>query len=252
MYRNNSLKAKLASDQNCIGCWLSLGSASAAEIVAQAGFDALLIDHEHGPPDLAVAVDQLRAIWPSGATLLMRIAGHGSAHVRQALDMGIEGLVIPGVENAADAEAVVAACRFPPRGRRGISSTVRASTYGLGFRNYLETAHENLLIMCQIESAGAVENIAAIAAVDGVDVLFIGPNDLSGSIGKPAAFDDPEVKALFERAEQRIVDSGKPLGGVPYGGASAKELFARGYRFVTPASDSALLREAARAAAGTT
>ena len=252
MYRNNSLKAKLVSDQNCIGCWLSLGSASAAEIVAQAGFDAILIDHEHGPRDLTVAADQLRAVWPSGTTFLMRIPSYEPAYVSQALDMGIEGLVIPGIESAAEAEAVVAACRFPPRGRRGISSVVRASTYGLGFRDYLETAHENLLIMCQIESAEAVENIPAIAAVEGVDVLFIGPNDLSGSIGKPATFDDPDVKALFERAEQRIVDSGTPLGGVIYGGASADELFARGYRFVTPASDSALLISAARAAAGTT
>ena len=219
-----------------------------ADVLAGAGFDAFIIDHEHGPHDITAALAQMRAAAASETTILMRVPGHDPTYVRQALDAGVEGLLIPNVVSAADAEAVVAACRYPPQGQRGVGHRViRASGFGRQAGAYLASVNDRLAIICQIESADAIDNVAAIGAVDGVDALFIGPADLSASIGKPGAFDDAEVEALIARAEAQILDSGVPLGGVLYGGNSARGLFDKGYRLIAPVGDVALLRDGARA-----
>ena len=156
--------------------------------------------------------------------------------------------MIPSVETAAAARAAVAACRYPPDGLRGYAAgVVRASTFGLE-PGYLAKANGNLLLVLQIESAAAVENAAEICAVEGVDVVFIGVNDLGGSIGRLEQLDHPDVRSLVRRAEEVILASGKPMGTVPSAEASWQELFARGYRMVVGPHDVILLREAARAA----
>ena len=248
MSRPNRLKSRLAAGDACVGCWLALGSAAVADVLAGAGFDAFIIDHEHGPHDITAALAQMRAAATAETTILMRVPSHDPTYLRQALDAGVEGLLIPNVVSAADAEAVVAACRYPPQGQRGVGHRViRASDFGRDAAAYLASANARLAIICQIESAPAIDNVPALGAVDGIDALFIGPSDLSASIGKPGAFDDPEVQALIARAEARILETGTPLGGVLYGSESARSLFDKGYRFVAPVGDVALLRDGARA-----
>ena len=248
MSRPNRLKSRLAAGDACVGCWLTLGSAAVADVLAGAGFDAFIIDHEHGPHDITAALGQMRAAATGETTIVMRVPGHDPTYVRQALDAGVEGLLIPNVVSADDAEAVVAACRYPPQGQRGVGHRViRASDFGRKAGEYLASANDRLAIICQIESADAIDNVAAIGAVDGVDALFIGPVDLSASNGKPGAFDDPEVQALIARAEARILEASMPLGGVLYGSESARSLFDKGYRLVAPVGDVALLRDGARA-----
>ena len=248
MHRRNAFKSRMRAGEQTIGCWLHLNSGIAAELLALAGFDALIIDHEHGPGDLAGAIQAMQAMSATRASPILRVPANDPVAIKRALDIGVEGIMIPGVNSAAEASAAVAACRYPPHGIRGAAyGMVRASDYGLATKAYADGLHDNLLIICQIETATAVEAIPDIAAVDGVDMLFIGPNDLSGSIGKLGRFDDPEYLALKRRAEETILASGALLGGLATPVEGPDEMLRRGYCLVTAASDVSLLRDAARA-----
>ena len=248
MYRPNSLKARLAAGDGVFGAWVGSGSPANAEIMAHAGFDFLIIDQEHGSGEIADAVASLRAAEASGTPCIVRAPWNDPVWLKRMLDAGADSLMIPSVENATAATAAVRACRYPPDGIRGYAaSVVRASTFGLE-PGYLHKANANLLLVLQIESAAAVEQAAAICAVEGVDVVFIGVNDLAGSIGRLEQLDHPDVRALVRRAEEVILASAKPMGTVPSAGASWRELFQRGYRMVAGPHDMALLRDAARLA----
>jgi 4-hydroxy-2-oxoheptanedioate aldolase len=246
MYRENSLKKRLAAGKKALGFWLQAESILAAELLGYAGYDFGIIDHEHASGTLIGAVGLLQAASAGGATMMMRVPWNDPVYLKRALDTGIEGVMIPMIETAEEARAAVAACRFPPRGIRGnATGGIRGSDYGLAQRRYLDTHHEQLLVMCQVETARTVENIPEIAQVDGVDVLFIGPNDLASSIGRPSRFDDPEVMALLARAETAIKQSGKLMAAVPYGPYGWQELFDRGHDLVVGAGDLALIRAGA-------
>ncbi len=249
MYRENSLKRRLDSGRKCLGCWLHLESPVATEIVGQAGFDFVIIDHEHGAGDLKGAIAHLQALSATPTTVCMRVPWNDPVYLKRALDIGVEGVMIPMIETAEQARAAVAACRYPPAGIRGNAATlIRAADYGARTADYVRTAADNLVIMCQVETAETIENVEEIAAVEGVDVLFIGPYDLSGSIGRPGAFDDPEVAGLIRRAEDAIRATGKPMAAVPYGEYGWQDLFDRGYALIAGASDVGILREASAAA----
>jgi 4-hydroxy-2-oxoheptanedioate aldolase len=154
--------------------------------------------------------------------------------------------MVPSVDTAEQAERAARACRYPPAGFRGSAyQVVRGAGYGIGTADYPKTIAENLVIICQVESLAAVENIPEIAAVDGVDMLFIGPNDLGGSIGRFGELGHADLVALIDRAERAIKASGKKLGGIPFAGQSAAQLFARGYDMVLAATDVSLMRDAA-------
>jgi len=246
MYRENSFKRRLLAGGRGYGCWLHLCSPIAAEVLALAGYDAMIIDHEHGSGDLIGAIQIMQAISATPAAPIIRVPWNDPVALKRALDTGPEGVMIPSINSADEARAAVAACRYPPDGARGAAyGLVRASNYGLAAKDYFENVRDNLLIMCQIETAGAVDAIPDIAATDGVDMLFIGPIDLSGSVGKLGRFDDAEVIALRERAEDEIKASGKLLGGLAVPHLSIADMTARGYDFVTAASDISLLRDAA-------
>jgi 4-hydroxy-2-oxoheptanedioate aldolase len=207
-----------------------------------------VIDQEHGAGGMADAVAALRAAESSGTPCIVRAPWNDPIWLKRILDAGAEAVMIPSVETAAAALAAVRACHYPPQGTRGYAAgVVRASTFGLE-PNYTHKANENLLTVLQIESAAAVAQAAEICAVEGVDVVFIGVNDLAGSIGRLEQLDHPEVRSLVRRAEEIILASGKPMGTVPSAGASWKELFARGYRMVVGPHDIILLRDAARLA----
>ena len=248
MFRPNSLKARLAAGDSVYGAWVGSGTAINAEIMAHIGFDFLCLDQEHGCGEMADAVGMMQAVEASGTPCMVRAPWNDPIWLKRILDAGAQSLMIPQVETAELAAAAVAACRYPPPGTRGYAAgVVRASTYGLE-PDYVAKANENLLLVLQIESAAAVEQAAEICAVEGVDVVFIGVNDLAGSIGRLEQLDHPDVRRLVERVEDIVLASGKAMGTVPSAGASWQELFARGYRFVVGPHDVVMLREAAKAA----
>lgn len=248
MFRPNKLKQKLARGEKAVGSWLFSTSADMAEILALAGFEAFMIDHEHGAGSLTGAIEQHRAIASvSDATVLMRIPSNDPVYIKRALDAGVEGLMVPLVNTAAEAQAVVDACRYPPNGFRGAGfGAARAGGYGLDAADYRANIDDNLLIICQIETKQAVENIEEIAAVDGIDMLFIGPNDLSGSINLLAEHDHPDVIALFTEARDKIKASPASLGCISKGLEQTNVMLDQGFDFLLCAGDTGLVAEGAR------
>jgi 4-hydroxy-2-oxoheptanedioate aldolase len=247
MFQENRLKRRVAAGEQVYGAWLSLASPAVAELMAGAGFDFLIVDQEHGAGSLQDAAHMLRAIEAMGCPAIVRVPWNDQVYIKRILDLGAQSLMIPMVESAEEAEAAVAACRYPPLGRRGYAApAMRCSGYGLA-PDYVARAHEELFLIVQIESAAAAERAEAIAAVAGVDMVLIGVNDLAGSIGRLERLDHPEVDALVRRAEAGIRAAGKPLGTVPSARRDTAGLFADGYRLVAGAGDSILLCQAARA-----
>lgn len=221
-----------------------MGSAASAEILSHCGYDALLIDHEHSPGGLETAVDQLRAIAPTPTTTLVRLSDNIAAPVKQVLDAGAEGILAANVEDADTLDTIVSAALYPPLGRRGAHFTVsRAARWGLDGDAYAERAADELLVIGMIESAAGVAAIPEMAKVRHVDMFFIGPLDLSASIGVMGRYADPAFVDLLDEAERRTREAGIALGGASMPGHDAAALFGRDYRFVTTASDVGLLRD---------
>jgi len=248
MFRDNPLLPRLEGGPPLVGCWSHLVSPMAAEVVALCGYDFVLIDNEHGPASLSESTAIMQAVSGTGVATMMRVPWNDPVYIKRALDTGIEGLMIPAVEDAAAAACAVAACRYPPEGIRGVAYAVtRAADYGLKLAEYAEAANDNLVVMCQVETAKTVDNIAEIGAIEGIDVLFIGPFDLSASMGKAGRFDDPQVADTLARAEAAILATGKAMGGICRPDDGARAMLARGYKLLITNSDATLLRDAARA-----
>ena len=247
MYRKNSLKQRLVNGEKALGCWSFLGNPQVVEILSLAGFDYLVLDQEHGLGDPSTLAAQLQAMSATPTVGVVRVPWNDHVYLKRVLDVGAEAVLIPCIDTADEARAAVAACLYPTKGRRGTAAgSVRASNYGMA-SDYVATCAENLLIACQIESAKAVENIDEILAVDGIDLIFIGPFDLSATVGQMGNLKHPEVARLIGRAEDRIKAAGRPMGTVPHPGCTWKDMFARGYQFVNAGSDVARLRDGALA-----
>jgi 2-keto-3-deoxy-L-rhamnonate aldolase RhmA len=248
MEQQSRFKEWLTGDTPAIGCWLHLFSPIAAEVVAQAGYDCVMIDLEHGPGGLMDAIALMQAVQGRDCAPLLRVAANDPVRIKRALDTGIAGIMVPAVDSKVEAEAVVEACCYPPEGRRGMApSIVRASDYGANWRGYVERAARDLLIICQIESAAAARAAGEIAAVEGVDMLFLGPFDLSAALGYVGQPDHPEIQACIAEIEQAAKAAGKLLGGIPTPARPAEALFAAGYDLVLADFDLVLLRDGARA-----
>lgn len=243
MYRRNAVKTRLHVGENVLGCWTALGSPAVVELLGFAGFDYIVLDQEHGLGDLGPLVAQLQALSATPATAVVRVPWNDHVVLKRVLDTGAEGVMIPSIETAEEARTAVAACRYPPLGRRGAaSSSARASQYGMA-ADYVATCAGNLLIVLRIESAKGVANIDSILEVPGIDVIFIGPHDLSGTVGQLGNLKHPEVAGLIARAEQQARAAGTPMGTVPHPGATWRDMFERGYRFVNAGSDVSRLRD---------
>jgi len=244
--RETGFKARLLARRPALCCLSNMASPVAAEILGHAGYDAVMIDMEHGPGDMLNTVAQLQALAGTGAAALVRVPENAAVHLKRVLDAGPDGVMVPAVSTRAEAEKAVAACRYPPQGIRGVAHPIaRAANYGVDVDRYIGETEKNLLIICQIETLAGVDNAAAIAATDGIDMIFIGPMDLSASAGR---FDEPDhadVSELIERVERDVAAAGKMLGGLATAGRPAANLFNRGYRLVIDAIDIALLRDAA-------
>ncbi|TVQ29552.1 MAG: aldolase [Geminicoccaceae bacterium] len=248
MRRGNLLKQKLARGERLAGLWVQSASPTNAEIAVLAGFEVALIDNEHGPAGLETTIAMLRAVEAAGGMPIVRVPWNDQVYLKRVLDLGANSLMLPMIQTAAEAKAAVAACRYPPLGNRGYAASIaRASNYGLD-TTYLQHAHEDLLLILQIESKAALEAIPAIAGIDGVDMLFIGANDLAGSIDHLERLDAPPAAALIEDAEEAVRSSGAWMGTIPRAGHEPQALYAKGHRLVIGPSDLALLRDAARRA----
>ena len=240
MATGNPLKRKLQAGQPCFGAWMLSTSADMAEILAYAGLDFLVLDHEHGQGSIDDAIGQLRAMKGSDCIGVLRTPSNDHVYIKRALDAGVGGIMVPNVSSAAEARRVVDACRYAPTGVRGAFGGMRAMNYGFN-PGYYENSFENLLVVVQVENAGAIDAIPEIAAVEGIDVIFIGPRDLSATLGKLNQFDDPLVRGQIDRAADAILAAGKLLGSTAVSGKVAKQMAARGYRFLIPGSDVTLL-----------
>lgn len=241
-------KDRLKGGRPALGCLLDMASPIAAEIVAAAGYDCVMIDLEHGPGGLLDATAQMQAVSGYACAPLVRVPENAAVHLKRALDAGPAGVMVPMVDSGEAARTAVSACRYPPRGVRGVAHTIaRASGYGTGLDRYLARGEEELLVICQIETREGVDNAAVIAGSEGVDMVFVGPMDLSASAGH---FNDPdhrEVDALMRRVEAAATAAGTLLGALATPGRPAAALFERGYHLVLDAVDVVLLRDAARA-----
>lgn len=256
MLRPNPVKARLRDGKNCLGLWLVSNSALAAEMVAQAGFDFVLIDHEHGPGDLMGVIGQtqaLRAGAPEsgpdgGPAVFLRVPWNDPVYIKRALDTGVEGIMVPYVETAEAARAAVAACKYPPAGNRGCAiGAIRATGFGSERKPYWDRINDEVAVILQIETPKGVDNVAEIAAVEGIDVLFVGPTDLTVSAGYDPTDPPPEALALIARAEAAIKATGIAMATVPYYGSGPQDMFDRGYALAVQNSELTLIRAAARA-----
>lgn len=248
MARAIDVKGRMLGGEQIFGGFVNASSPVIAEVMALAGYDCLMIDREHGAGDILNAQMQVTALRTTECAALMRVPANDPAELKRALDIGLDGVMIPAIDNAAQARAAVAACRYPPAGMRGMAAgVVRASGYGTDLANYMARGVHQLLVMCQIETASGLERVDEIAAVDGVDMLFVGPYDLSANLGHLGAPDHPDVDAAIARVEVAARRTGKLLGIIPTPGRSLADLFGRGFNLVLGGADIILLREACRA-----
>jgi 4-hydroxy-2-oxoheptanedioate aldolase len=236
----NEFKHAIAAGKLQIGLWCSLCSNVAAEIVSHSGYDWLLLDTEHSPNEVPDILSQLQATQAGTASAIVRPAWNDMVLIKRYLDIGAQTLLIPFVQNADEARAAVAATRYPPDGIRGITGSGRASRYGR-VKDYLKNAGSEICVLVQVETRSALDQIEAIASVEGVDGVFIGPNDLSASFGQIGNWGHPEVQAALEDAVKRLEKIGKPAGILTPNEEEAKRFIQWGYTFVAVGSDIGLL-----------
>jgi len=240
------LKRRLAGGETVLGCFLSLGSALTTELMGQAGYDWALIDLEHGAGDERDALAQIQALAGTSAAAIVRVESNARQRAHRVLDMGAHGVMFPRIDSAEDARAAAAAMRYPPLGVRGVAFSNRVCEYGSNFRPYLEASAEALLTIVQIETRAAVEQVDAIAQTPGVDVLFIGPSDLSHSYGILGQFEHPDFVSAIRSTADPAQRHGKALGILLPKPDDLAHYVSLGFRFIASGSDAVLLNNAAR------
>ena len=246
----NKLKKALRNGEMQIGLWLGTAHPMLAEIGATAGYDWCLIDGEHGPNDVPTILAQMQVMSGGDASVVVRVPIGQDWILKQVLDIGAQTVMVPMVETADQAAQMVRAVRYPPDGVRGMAaSMVRASGYDLQ-PDYLDNANDEICLIVQVESAAAIENIDAIAGVEGVDVVFIGPADLSADMGYTGNMDAPEVKAAIKHAVERITAAGKAAGII--GGGDYVEMRDLGVTFLGLSADVTVIATALRGLASDT
>jgi 4-hydroxy-2-oxoheptanedioate aldolase len=240
----NHFKHAIRAGRQQIGLWVSLANSYSAELVAGSGFDWLVLDGEHSPNDPTTIIAQLQAVAPYPVSAIVRPAWNDKVLVKRYLDIGAQSLLIPYVQNAAEAEAAVAAIRYPTRGMRGVAGTTRASRFGR-VADYTQRAEEELCLLVQIETREGLDNLDAIARVDGIDGIFIGPADLAAGLGHLGEQQHAEVQAAIQDAIKRIRGHGKPAGILATDEASTRRYIGWGTTFTAVGLDAMILaREA--------
>jgi 4-hydroxy-2-oxoheptanedioate aldolase len=245
-----NLKQRLLNGETLNGCWLNLGSAVTAEIVGLSGFDWVLIDLEHGAGSEGITLSQIQAIEHTSTGVIVRAESTEPQRIHRVLDMGAEGVMCPKVRNAEEALKVVKGLHYPPFGNRGVAKMVRATQFGLNFNDYYAKSREQILGIVQIETTEVLNHLDEVAAIDGVDVLFIGPADLSMELGIFGQFEHP----LFVEALNKIVAAAKKantaVGILFFNPDDYQRYHDLGIRFLACGADATFVAEGARTMAG--
>jgi 2-dehydro-3-deoxyglucarate aldolase len=242
----NAFRANLLAGKPLIGCWMSLANPMTAEVAGLAGFDWLLLDGEHAPNDVSTLVPQLMALKDSVSAPVVRPPWNEPVIIKRLLDAGFHNFLMPFVESAEQARAAVAATRYPPRGIRGVSVMQRNNRFGT-VPDYFKVIDDNITVLVQIESRAGLEAIDSITAVDGVDGIFVGPQDLAAAMGHLAYPAHPEVQAAMKHIIERARAGGKPAGTLAPVEADARRFMEWGATFVAVGSDLGLFRGATQA-----
>ena len=240
---HNPVKEKLQKGEAAIGTFVGIGHPDVTERLSMVGFDWLLLDSEHGPLGYETLQMMMQSMRGDSCSPIVRVQWNDPVVIKRSLDIGAHGVLIPWVNNKEEAEAAVAACKYPPQGIRGCGPR-RAAL--IGGRDYIATANESLLVAVQIETLTAVNNIADILAVDGVDVVYIGPVDLCMSMfGVPGKWDDPSYLETFDTVLEAATKAGKPAGMYCSSG-NIEWAIEKGFKFNSVDSDDGFLMRAAR------
>jgi len=246
--RRNRFKRALAAGERQIGLWMSLGSPTAAEVIAPSGFDWLVLDTEHAPNELPDILAQLRVLEGTHPEPVVRPAWNDMVIIKRLLDAGAQTLLVPFVQDEAEAAAAVRNMRYPPKGVRGVATAPRANRYGR-VPGYVDKVEDELCLLVQVETGAAAARIAQIAAVDGVDGIFIGPSDLAADLGHLGDPQHPDVQAAIKAAAEACAAAGKPAGILTPVPEEADRYIGWGYQFVATGSDLGLVKAGADALA---
>ncbi|HZL30534.1 MAG TPA: aldolase/citrate lyase family protein [Pseudolabrys sp.] len=243
-FKRNAFKAAIAAGKLQIGLWSSLCSNIAAEILSDSGFDWILLDTEHSPNEIPGLLSQLQALEHGSATPIIRPAWNDTVLAKRCLDIGAQTLLFPYVQNVTEAKAAVAAMHYPPDGVRGISVAARASRYGR-VQGYLGKANSEICTLVQVETREAMTQLEAIAKVEGIDGVFIGPSDLAASLGHLGNPAHADVQAAIKDAVTQLKAVGKPAGILTGNEDEIRRYIDWGYTFVAVGSDVGLLAKSA-------
>ncbi len=248
----NKLKQRWAEGRGAINGWLAIPAGFSAEVMAQAGWDSLTVDMQHGVQDYLSVLACFQGMQPHGVTPMVRVPWNEPGIIGKVLDAGAMGVICPMVNSRAEAEAFVSACRYPPKGMRSFGP-IRAGMYGQAGPGFTETANADIICMPMIETRKALDDLDAILDVPGVDAVYIGPSDLGLSLGLPPKLDreEPEVLAIYQRIIEATGRRGQFAGIHCGSGAYAARAIRMGFRLATIMNDSGLLLTAARAAIAT-
>ena len=242
----NSFRADLRAGKRLIGCWCSLASPITTEVLGVAGFDWILLDGEHSPNDVITFIPQLMALKDSVSAPVVRPSWNSPVELKRLLDGGFYNFLIPFIESGEEAAHAVAATRYPPQGFRGVSVAQRSNRYG-AVKGYFEGINEQICVMVQIESRKGVAAAGEIAAVDGVDGLFVGPSDLAAGLGHLGNANHPEVQEAMAQVFAAAKAAGKPIGILAGVEADARRYLEQGATFVAVGSDLGVFRSATQA-----
>lgn len=241
-----NLKQRLKNNEVLIGTFLSLGNALSTEIVASAGFDWVLIDLEHGIGSEEDVLHQLQAIEHSPVSAIVRVESHQKQRIHKVLDLGAHGIMCPRINNEFEASQVVQALQYPPNGIRGVAKMVRATGFGANFERYMLDIEKNLLGVIQIETKESLDNLEQIAAVPGVDVLFIGPADLSMSLGIFGQLSHPDFVNAIDNIISAAKKHNKAVGILLFNPLDFKKYYDLGIRFFACGTDTLFLSNGAK------
>jgi len=246
--RNTFKRALLAGEQQ-VGMWISLVSAYSTEVIAGSGFDWLLLDTEHSPAEVSSLLPQLHAASQFPVSVVVRPAWNDKVLIKRTLDLGVQSLLVPYVSTPEEAAAAVAAVRYPPRGVRGVAGSTRAAQFGR-ITDYAKRAEDELCLLVQVETREGLDNIERIAAVDGIDGIFIGPADLAAGLGHLGEIGHPDVQKAIMEGIRRIRACGKAPGILALDDAFARRSIEAGTLFTAVGLDAILLaRETEKLAA---
>src|SRR5215475_11110499 len=247
-FQTNAFKRALSQGKLQIGLWSSLCSNIAAEVISDSGFDWILLDTEHSPNEIPDLVTQPQAVQRGTATPIIRPAWNDAVLAKRTLDIGAQTLLFPYVQSVDEAKRAVASTRYPPQGIRGVSVAARASRYGR-VPGYLTKANAEICVLVQVETRTALDQIDAIAAVDGIDGVIVGPSDLAASLGHLGNPQHGDVQKAMENAVKRLKAVGKPAGILTGNEEEARRYIEWGYLFVAVGADVGLLARTADALA---